>query len=320
MAKVLTSISLDSPAAPVTASTSDTFAFTGTPTLSGGGGVQRYDFRWEVNPGSGFVTIGAATGLTTADTNPLVNTNSQTANSITVTCTNAGTYTVRMAGAPSTGGSYTVLSATQSVTVSAPASVSGSGGVSFGFSTAGSGTYAAPAYEGSGGVAFDIATAGTGTVLGPAITGTGAVAFGFSTSGTGEYTPQPVTGTGGVTFGFSSSGFGGQAASYSGSGGVAFGFGVEGSGTSEAPTSIQGSGGVVFSATTAGQGGYIPAPITGSGGVTFGFATSGVQDSDPFLGYPVGRIVKRVGGDRVKIHKIHRVYEPPNRKGSKRRR
>jgi len=121
VAKVLNSISLDAPAAPVTADVNDTFDFTGTPGFAGGGGVQRYDWKWEVDDGGGFVTIGASgTGLITADTNPLVNSNSQTANSITVTCDQAGSYTIRMAGAPTTGGSYTVFSATQTVEVSEP--------------------------------------------------------------------------------------------------------------------------------------------------------------------------------------------------------
>jgi hypothetical protein len=121
MAKVLTSISFDAPAAPVTADVSDTFAFTGTPGFTGTGGVQRYDFKWEVDDGGGFVTIAATgTGLITAGTNPVINTNSSTANSITVTCDQVGSYTIRMAGAPTSGGSYTVLSATETVTVSDP--------------------------------------------------------------------------------------------------------------------------------------------------------------------------------------------------------
>jgi hypothetical protein len=122
MAKVLNSISLDDPASPVTADVNDTFAFTGSPGFAGGGGVQRYDFKWEVNLGLGFFPIGASgTGLITADTNPLENSNSQTQNSITVTCDEAGSYTIRMVGAPSTGGSYTVVSATETVEVSAAA-------------------------------------------------------------------------------------------------------------------------------------------------------------------------------------------------------
>lgn len=119
MAKVLSAISLDSPAAPVTADVNDTFSFAGTPSFTGGGGVQRYDWKWEVDSGGGFVTIGSSgTGLITADTNPLANSNSQTQNSITVTCDAAGSYTIRMAGAPATGGSYTVLSSTQTAEVS----------------------------------------------------------------------------------------------------------------------------------------------------------------------------------------------------------
>ena len=119
MARVLSSISLDSPASPVSASTGNSFSFAGTPSLSGGGGVQRYDFRWEIDQGAGFVPITGATNLTTADTNPVVNSNSQTQNAITVTCAVAGSYTIRMAGAPSTGGSYTVFSPTQTVEVAA---------------------------------------------------------------------------------------------------------------------------------------------------------------------------------------------------------
>lgn len=139
MAKVLSSISLDSPSSPFSGSTNDTFSFAGTPTLSGGGGVQRYDFKWEVDAGGGYVTIGAGTGLTTSGTNPLVNTNSQTQNSITVTCSEAGSYTIRMSGAPTSGGSYTVFSSTQTVEVSAAAqtfqqslSVSATGAVTLG--------------------------------------------------------------------------------------------------------------------------------------------------------------------------------------------
>ena len=118
MAKVLNSISLDSPASPVTASVDDTFAFEGTPSFSGGGGVQRYDWKWEVDDGGGYVTIASSgTGLITSDTNPVVNSNSQSQNSITVSCEQAGSYTIRMAGAPTSGGAYTVLSATQTVSV-----------------------------------------------------------------------------------------------------------------------------------------------------------------------------------------------------------
>lgn len=120
MAKTLNSISLDAPSSPVSAAVSDTFSFQGTPGFTGTGGVNRYDWKWEVDSGGGYVTIASSgTGLTTSDTNPLVNSNSQTANSITVTCTDAGSYTIRMAGAPATGGSYTVFSSTQSVTVTA---------------------------------------------------------------------------------------------------------------------------------------------------------------------------------------------------------
>src|SRR3990167_10431420 len=99
MARVLTSITLSAPAAPVNAALNDQFTFTGTPGLTGGGGVQRYDMKWEVDSGGGFVTIASSgTGLTTASTNPLVNTNSATANSITVDCSAVGSYTIRIVG------------------------------------------------------------------------------------------------------------------------------------------------------------------------------------------------------------------------------
>lgn len=121
MPKVLNGITVDSPTGPLSLNTSDTFSFAGTPSFSGSGGVQRYDWKWEVDSGGGYVTIASSgTGLITADTNPLINSNSQTSNSITVTCDAVGTYTIRMVGAPTTGGSYTVISATESVTVSAP--------------------------------------------------------------------------------------------------------------------------------------------------------------------------------------------------------
>lgn len=118
MAKTLNSITVNSPAGAVSAAVNDTFTFSGTPGFSGTGGVNRYDWKWEVNSGGGFVTIGAATGLTTAGTNPLINTASASLNSLTVTCAQAGSYTIRISGAPTTGGSYTVLSATRTVTVS----------------------------------------------------------------------------------------------------------------------------------------------------------------------------------------------------------
>jgi len=118
MPKVLSSITVDAPTGSISVAPSDTFAFTGSPTFSGSGGTQRYDFKWEVDSGGGYVTIAASgTGLITAGTNPVVNTNSTTPNSITVTADAAGTYTIRMVGAPTSGGSYTVISATRSVTV-----------------------------------------------------------------------------------------------------------------------------------------------------------------------------------------------------------
>jgi len=122
MAKTLNSITVDAPTGSITPSVNDTFAFTGTPGFSGTGGVNRYDFKWEVDNGGGYVTIASSgTGLITSSTNPVVNSNSQAAQSITVTCDESGSYTIRMVGAPATGGSYTVISATRSVTVSAGA-------------------------------------------------------------------------------------------------------------------------------------------------------------------------------------------------------
>ena len=171
MAKVLNSISLDAPTSPVTANANDTFAFTGTPSFTGTGGVQRYDFKWEVDDGGGYVTIAASgTGLITSGTNPVINTNSQAAQSITVTCDQAGSYTIRMAGAPTSGGSYTVLSSTQTVTVSAGA-ITGTGVLAAAVSTiSGSG---ASLSAGTGTLADQPATVtGAGVSLS---TGTGAL-------------------------------------------------------------------------------------------------------------------------------------------------
>lgn len=118
MPKTLNSITVGSPAVSLSTSQGSTFSFAGTPGFSGSGGVNRYDFKWEVDDGGGYVTIASSgTVLTTSNTNPLTNSNSQSSNSITVTASTVGTYTIRMAGAPTTGGSYTVFSATRSVTV-----------------------------------------------------------------------------------------------------------------------------------------------------------------------------------------------------------
>lgn len=142
---------------------------------------------------------------------------------------------------------------------------------------------AAVAISGSGGVSFGFLTSGTGTVIAPSYTGSGGVAFGFSTSGSGTYTAPAtpeVTGSGGVAFGFATSGTGMSVApSFTGSGGVSFGFAVDGTGTVVAP-GVSGSGSVAFGFSTSGTGTYTapvgPAAITGSGGVSFGFSTSGV--------------------------------------------
>lgn len=145
------------------------------------------------------------------------------------------------------------------VAASIPA-ISGSGAVTFGFQTAGSGTVDLPSIQGSGGVAFGFSTSGAGTYTAPAtpeVTGSGGVSFGFATAGTGTYVPPAITGSGGVEFGFASSG----------------------TGTVSAPGAIAGSGGVAFGFSTAGTGSYtdpVIAAVTGSGGVAFGFSTAGI--------------------------------------------
>ena len=214
MAKVLSSISLDSPASPLGLNTGSSFTFAGTPTLTGGGGAQRYDFRWEVNSGTGFVPITGSTGLTTADTNPLINTNSQSQNAITVTCSVAGSYTIRMAGAPTSGGSYTVLSPTQSVTVTLgaitgsltttetgadAASASGSVAIAGALSASESGDDTASitgSLEGSG-ITGTLAATDSGTDTGQA-TGTVAVtgALNATSNGSDTYSGTGQTGQG----------------------------------------------------------------------------------------------------------------------------
>src|SRR5512135_1375624 len=112
MARILNSISLDSPASPVVAVVNDTFTLAGTPGFSGSQAVQRYDIRAEVNPdGAGWVAMdNSSTGLRVT-TNPFVsNSNSTSQASVTVTCAVGGSYTVRLAGAPTSGGSFTVFS------------------------------------------------------------------------------------------------------------------------------------------------------------------------------------------------------------------
>lgn len=165
MAKVLNSITLDAPAAPITPAILDTFTFTGTPGFTGSGGVQRYDQIWQVNKdGAGYVTIAAsATGLITASTNPLSNTNSQSANSITVEVESAGSYVIRMQGASTSGGAYDVTSGTQTVTVSAP--IHATTGVLTGQGSTVAGTAAR--------VAGPVTHATTGVLTGPGTTVTG---------------------------------------------------------------------------------------------------------------------------------------------------
>jgi hypothetical protein len=186
-------------------------------------------------------------------------------------------------------------------TPDAPTGITGTGAVSFGFATAGSGTVEGPAFTGSGGVSFGASLAGTGTFSPAPITGSGATTFGFSTAGAGDYTPQPIDGTGGVSFTFATAGSGGQAVSgsggvtftlaasgagmaepplFAGSGGISFGVATSGSGTYSGSSVVDGSGGVIFGASTAGTGSFTPLGITGSGGVTFGFSTAGgIADS-----------------------------------------
>jgi hypothetical protein len=257
VAKVLVSITLNAPSSSVTASVNDTFAFTGTPTVSGGGGTQRYDFKWEVNDGGGYVTIASSgTGLTTSGTNPIINTNSTAAQSITVTCAEAGSYTIRMAGAPTSGGSYTVFSTTQTVEVSAQA-ITGTGALSAQSSTAsGAGTSLS---TGSGALAAQGSSVnGAGT---SASTGTGALASpasAVSGEGTVEEADTSITGTGALS---------GASATLAGEGiSLSTGTGA----VSAAAASISGSGRV----STGGTGSLSVAAATMSGA---GEVTGGIQ-------------------------------------------
>jgi hypothetical protein len=197
MAKVLSAITVNAPTGPITPAVNDAFAFTGTPTLTGSGGTQRYDQRWEVDAGSGFVPIAASgTGLITAGTNPLVNTNSTGANSITVTVEAPGSYTIRMVGAPTSGGAYTVTSATRTVTVSAP-SITGTAALAADEAVlAGSGSQVVPV-TGTAAVTADEATlAATGAER---FSGTSALAVDEATlAGSGA---ESFTGTAAVTAG-----------------------------------------------------------------------------------------------------------------------
>ena len=66
MARTLNAVTLTAPSSAVNANTGSTFTFTATPGFSGTAAVNRYDLKFEVNNGGGYVTIGAASGLTTA--------------------------------------------------------------------------------------------------------------------------------------------------------------------------------------------------------------------------------------------------------------
>lgn len=219
MAKVLSSIAFNAPAAPVTANVSDTFAFTGTPGFTGTGGVQRYDFKWEVDDGGGYVTIAASgTGLITSGTNPIINTNAQTAQSITVTCDQVGTYTIRMVGAPTSGGSYTVLSTTETVTVSVPQGGDGNATLTLGaLGFAADGTYEAssPAQGGEGNAVLTLAALGfaaSGDYIAP-VTGEAGFslgALGFDADGDYEAPPPPGAVAGAAVFALAALGFDGD--------------------------------------------------------------------------------------------------------------
>jgi hypothetical protein len=251
--RALNSITVNAPTGSVSANVNDTFDFTGTPGFSGSGGVNRYDFKWEVDGGGGYVTIASSgTGLTTAGTNPVTNSNSTSSHTISVTCASAGSYTIRMVGAPTTGGSYTVTSATRSITVSAQA-ITGTGALNAQASTAsGAGVSSS---TGTGGLTAQAVTiAGSGT---SASTGTGALASQASAvngEGTVEDADTGITGTG--TLSAASATLAGEGISLStGTGAV-----------SAAAASLSGEGTV----STAGTGSLIVAAATmeGAGTVT----------------------------------------------------
>ncbi|MFZ9979557.1 MAG: hypothetical protein ACO3HN_06395 [Opitutales bacterium] len=244
MARVLNSISFGAPAAPVSASVSDTFAFTGTPGFTGSGGVQRYDWKWEVDDGGGYVTIASSgTGLTTSGTNPLVNTNSSTANSITVSCDAPGSYTIRMAGAPTSGGSYTVFSSTQSVTVTQE-------------------------HTATGAITGQATTvAGTGSHV-PNPAGTGAITGQATTVvGTGSHVENPA-GTGAITLAATTvAGTGAEVFTATGASTLAATT-VAGTGDHSAGVPPEGTGAITLAATTvAGTGTHLVNP-TGTGAIT----------------------------------------------------
>lgn len=261
MARVLASISRDAPASPVSAAINDTFAFTGTPSFTGGGGVQRYDFRWEVNDGGGYVPIAAATGLTTANTNPLVNTNSPSANSITVTCAQAGSYTIRMVGAPTSGGSYTVVSPTQTVTVSAgPEQHSGTLSVSGGGSAGLSARRAATAVLAVSGGGDTGLTAFRAAVAALVVTGGGSAALSTSTARSASLA---LSGGGSVSITYST---GTEPEAHSGSFSVSGGGSVSLAADTARSTLLAASGGGSATvAATSDRGGAVA--ITGGGSV-----------------------------------------------------
>lgn len=182
-------------------------------------------------------------------------------------------------------GSVTLGFSTAGSGSSALPSSTGTGGVAFGLATSGSGTFSLPARSGSGGVAFGLATSGSGATQVPGFSGSGSVAFGFATGGAGAAIAPQFTGSGGIAFGIALGGSGTFVPGIvSGSGGVSFIFALGGAGTVAGPGVVSGAGGVVFAPSTSGSGAYTSPAITGSGGVTFGFSISGgVEDRGPWL-------------------------------------
>jgi hypothetical protein len=157
-----------------------------------------------------------------------------------------------------------------------PPGATGTGGVSFGARSAGTGSFAILPIAGAGSVAFGVAASGNGAVLNQpvGIVGTGAVTFGIGISASGSYFVTPIDGSGGVAFGPQTSAAGTYTLPASiGSGGVSFSAATAGSGSQT--ESVHGSGGITLPVVVDGAGAVLPPAIGASGGVAFGAETSG---------------------------------------------
>lgn len=141
----------------------------------------------------------------------------------------------------------------------ASSDVDGSGGLSFGFSTAGSGS-ALLAVDASGGLSFPFSTS---SVAVETLEGAGGTTFPFSTASSGA---EGFDLAGGLSFPFSTASAGELA--LVASGGASFPFLIDAAGNVEADDSVFGAGDLAFPFSTSAAG---EETLAGAGALSFGF-------------------------------------------------